>query len=130
MYGDLSLDVDRLSILKTKLIERFGSKLEGKKILLKQFYVMEAKIRPIVKDSSGKQIFNNEPPVPTLISEINLSLDGNYFHGSVIFSLQKGFSTKSTLTQATTMVVDDLINDIEKLWERIYRGGRGVDQAK
>ena len=130
MYGDLSLDVDRLSILKTKLIERFGSKLEGKKILLKQFYVMEAKIRPIVKDSSGKQIFNNEPPVPTLISEINLSLDGNYFHGSVIFSLQKGFSTKSTLTQATTMVVDDLINDIEKLWEQVYRGGRGVDQAK
>jgi len=130
MHGDLSLDVDRLSILKTKLIERFGSKLEGKRILLKQFYVMEAKIRPIVKDSSGKQIFNNEPPVPTLISEINLSLDGNYFHGSVIFPLQKGFSTKSTLTQASTMVVDDLINDIEKLWERVYRGGRGVDQAK
>lgn len=119
MHGDRSLDVDRLSILQTKLIERFGSKLEGKIILLTQFYVMEKTVRPsFVKTPSGKQITYNGPFLPTLISEITMTLEGDYFHGSAMLQLKQGSkSTHSALTIATTMAVDDLLKDMERSWK-------------
>lgn len=114
MHGDRSLDVDRMSIFKTKLIEYFGSKLEGKQIILTQFYVMENTVRPaFVKTPSGEQVPNKGPFLPTLISEITIIIDGNYFHGSAMLPLRQGSkATKSALTLATTMTVDDLFKDI------------------
>lgn len=119
MHGDQSLNVDRMAILKIKLLERFGSKLEGKNILLTQFYVMEATVRPsFYKTPSGKQIPNTGPAVPTLISEITMSFDGNYFHGSDMLPLPKGSrSTESTLTTATMKVVDDVLKDIARQFD-------------
>ncbi|MEN6375379.1 MAG: DUF4124 domain-containing protein [Smithella sp.] len=119
MHGDRSLNVDRLSILQTKLIERFGSTLGGKKILLTQFYVMEKTVRPsFVKTPSGKQIANNGPFLPTLIAEVTMELEGDYFHGSAMLQLKQGSkSTHSSLTIATTMVVDDLLKDMERSWK-------------
>ncbi len=120
MHGDRSLSVDRLSILKAKLIERLGSKLKGKVIELTQFYVLEATMRnAFVKTPSGKQMPNTGPFLPTLVSEITITFDDDFFHGSVHFPLSLGAkSTKSALTMATTIVIDDLIKDMERRWEQ------------
>lgn len=118
MHGDRSLNVDRLSILKTKLSERFGSKLNGKIIELTQFYVLEATLRDsFVKTPSGKQIPNTGPFLPTLVSEVSITIDGDFFHGSVSFPMRlSSKATKSALTIATTMAVDDLLKDMERRW--------------
>lgn len=121
MYGDHSLGVDRLAILKAKLIERFGDKLEGKLIHLTQFYVMEATVRSShIKSTSGKQIPYDGPFLPSLIGEVTITLDGGFFHGSVIFRMKQGSkATKSALTIATTMIIDDLFRDMDmhsKTW--------------
>ena len=116
MHGDQSLNVDRLSILKAKLLERFGPKLDEKCIILKKFSVMEATVKPsFVKTSSGEQIPNPGPVVPTLIAEVTLSIDNHYFSGSFMLPLQQGSrATETTLNVATTKVIDDLIKDIER----------------
>ncbi len=116
MHGDMSLNVDRLSILKTKLIEHLGSKLERKAIKLTQFYVMENTVKPsFVKTPSGKQIPYTGPFLPTLISEISMEIDGDFFHGSTMLQMKQGAkATKSALTTVTTMVIDDLIRDMER----------------
>lgn len=118
LYGDRSLDVDRMSILKTKLSERFGSKLKGKTIQITQFYVMEAILGPTIKSGSpGDPIPNKGPFLPTLISQITIAMDEDYFAGSFELKLSLGTkATKSSLTIATTKTVDDLIKDMERHW--------------
>ena len=121
MHGDRSLDVDRLSILKTKLIAQFGTKLEGKTIILTKFCVTEATVRPaFVKDASGKQIPYTGPYLPTLMSEITLAIGDHYYSGSGTLPLKQGSrSTKSALSTATAMAVDDLLRDMmrgESFW--------------
>lgn len=116
MHGDHSLNVDRLSILKTKLLERFGAKLAEKLIVLQQFSVMEATDKDsFIITESGKQIPNPGPAVPTLRARITLSIDNDYFSGSSKLLMPKGSrSSKSDLDVVTTKVVDDLIKDIER----------------
>ena len=114
MHGDQSLGVDRLAILRAKLVERFADELEGKTIHLTQFYVLEKAVRPsYIESTSGKRIPYEGPFLPSLIGEITMTLDGGFFHGSVIFQMKQGSkATKSALTIATTMIIDDLFRDM------------------
>lgn len=119
MFGDRSLNVDRLGILKEKLTKRFGSKLKGKTLVMNQFYVFEAVTRDAyVKTPSGQLVQNTGPFLPTLRSEINIQIDGFYFTGSKTLSLAKGSgTTKASLELTTNMIVDELLRDMDKNWD-------------
>lgn len=118
VHGDKSLNVDRLLMLQTRLSERFGRKLEGKTVRIQKFFVFEAILRNSSKrDSSGKAVPNDGPFGPTLIAEIAISIDGEFFVGSSQLKLpQNSQATKETLTKVTSDGVETMLQDMETRW--------------
>jgi len=118
VHGDKSLNVDRLLILQARLSERFGRKLEGKTLRIQKFFVFEAILRNSSKrDSSGKAVPNDGPFEPTLIAEIVISIDSEFFAGFSQLKLpQNSRATNETLTKVTNDGVETMLQDMEARW--------------
>ncbi len=112
-HGNHSLGVDRLSMLKAMLIRRFGPKLQGKRIAVNGFWVVEA-VGRLEKD---------EPYWATLVVDIDIEIDNLYDQGfsSGIVQLklekQDSKATESTLTKVYTMAINKLLDNMEKRWK-------------
>ena len=123
MHGDTSLDVDRINLLQVRLVERFGQKLAGKRIRLHKFYVLEANLRnSFVRDASGKSEPNDGPFEPTLIAELNVSVDGlhHFYTGRGEVKLpQNSRATHAALAKVTNEAIDSMLEDMAREWSRI-----------
>jgi len=109
-HGNHSLGVDRLSMLKAMLVKRFGPRLQGKRIVVDQFWVLEAVGR----------LKNDEPYWATLVVDIDIEIDNQGFGSDIVqlqLEKQDSKATKLTLTRVYTMAIDKLLDDMEKHWK-------------
>jgi len=135
LHGSQSIGVDLLSILKTKMLRRFGPRLQGKRIWFTDFSIMETTGRfASLGYSSAKYVPNVAPDWPILIAKIGVQIDGHFSNpagyktilmfgsGSVplLLPFKDSKATKADLTKVTVMAIDKLLEDMEKSWCSSY----------
>ena len=114
MYGDQALGLDRVLLLRAKMIERFGPQLLRQSLKLERYYVMEIVSRDsFVKDASGKSIPNTGPYERTLAAQVQMWIDDQPYSGLAELRLpSSGSPTRRHLTDVTARAVESMLKEM------------------
>jgi len=122
--ADSSFQPDRISILKSKLHERFGPKLSGKLIELRAFRILQYTAprtnlqAAIFRGSPLGSIGIPDPDRSWFIGDIELSVGGKKFSGHSAVEIPPGIGTmKAAMPNAVLGVIENLLSNMNGAFE-------------